>query len=179
LTLAIASPVSAQVPVHVEVTPQIGYFFFNGDRSRDIEVNDDGLLYQIKIGVIFPGSWGLEGSAGLVASEFGTPDARRNTHSHFVGGAATYEFTNSSRFTPFVSAGAEMFDMDNTASGDQANIALVWGGGVKIKVSRHAAVRLEGRHHYYALSDLREAAEPDLWLSHFEGALGLAWRPWK
>jgi opacity protein-like surface antigen len=176
--LGFASPASGQVPVHVEVTPQVGYFFFNGDRARDIEVNEDGVLYQMRFGVVLSSHWGLEGSAGLVPSDFGEPDGR-GTRSYFVAGAGTYRFANSSVIAPLVSAGAELLDMDTSASGDQTNFALVWGAGLEVKVGRRTALRVDGRHHYFHLADQREPDEPDAWLNHFEIAAGLCWRPWE
>jgi hypothetical protein len=170
------TPASAQV----EITPQIGYFIFNGDADRDIEVNDDAPIYALRIGVVFPGGrWGLEGSTGVVRSAAPPPDERDTAHSFYVGGAGLVHFTNASRATPFLAAGAEILDFDHSAAaiGDESRFNLVWGGGLKVDLSPHFAVRLDGRHHTGTTTDDRDAERREFRLNHFEIAAGLTWRP--
>jgi hypothetical protein len=169
----------AQIPVHVEITPQLGYFFFNGDASRDLEVNDDGVLYQFRFGIVFPANWGFEGAFGIVWSDFPRPGPEHEERSFYISGSAVYHFENASRFTPLLAAGVENLDMDTSAGGNQGNVALVWGPGLKFELSSHAALRVDGRHHFNSVSDLRDPAEPDLWLNHLEVAAGFTWRPWE
>lgn len=174
-----AAPIHSQVPVHLEVTPQVGYFFFDHRNDTSYVVNESGVLYQVRVGLLFPGDWGLEASGGFVPSNLRDGEATRRVHSYFLAGAGTYHFLNPSPLIPFVTVGAEMLNLTTSVTDDQTNLSLVWGGGLELAVSPQASVRLDGRHHYSSLSDAPGPAEPDDWLSNFELAAGLSWKPWK
>jgi hypothetical protein len=139
------SPADAQVPVRVTISPQVSYFDLNGIREFGITVNDDAFAYQMRVGVIFPGNWGLEASGGVIPSEFNDGLTTRSTRSYFLGGAATYRYENSSPFTPLVSAGAEILDLDATIGEAEANPSLVYGAGLVIKTKKNVSVRMDAR----------------------------------
>jgi hypothetical protein len=175
----LTTPVTGRAQVlRVEVSPQVGYFFFNGDSERDIEVNEDDLLYALRLGVVLPGGhWGIEGSTGLVRSQAPLPLDRERANSFYVGGAVLYHLVTSNRLTPFLAAGAEILDYDHSGAGDEARFNLVGGGGLKLEMSPRVALRLDGRLHAGPAEDRRVPDNPEFWLHHAEVAAGLTWKP--
>lgn len=165
----------AQVPVHVQVVPQIGYMVFNGE--DDVEVNEDGVLYQLRLGVQFTKHWSVEGSFGLTVSDFPPEDDERR--SFFLQGTGVYAFSNPTRLTPFLAGGVEMLAMDTSLTGDKASLALVWGGGLDLAVSRRISLRVDGRQHHFRVNGEDEFADRSLWLDHFDVGVGIAWKPWE
>jgi hypothetical protein len=165
------------VPVHVEVTPQVGYLWFNGDPDRGVEVNDDAVLWQLRLGVVPASRWGVEGSLGVVATEYDPEQADR--HSFFLSGAVRHRFANRTPLTPFLAAGLELLAMDTSVTGDKSGLALVWGGGLEVATGRTVAVRLDVRQHHFRVEPAEtESDSESFWLDHYEVGLGIVWRPW-
>ena len=177
LVVAAPSPARGQVPAHVEVIPTVGYFDLRGDADSGLFVNEDALAYQLRVGLVFSGNWGIEGYGGIIPSHFGKElGERHSTTSYVLGGTGTYRFANESSFTPFVVAGAEIMDLDASDGEAEANPSLVYGAGLQLSTSRKLALRLEARGHHAQVTG--RSGDGDLWLDHFEYSLGLVWRPW-
>jgi hypothetical protein len=140
-------PAEGQVPVRMTVSPQVSYFDLNGIREFDLVVNEDAVAYLLRVGLIFPGNWGLEASGGVIPSHFNDGVERRSTRSFFLGGAATYRFVNSSPFTPLLSAGVEVLDLDASIGEAEANAAFVYGGGLEVSMGKKVALRLDAKKH--------------------------------
>ncbi|MBK8481984.1 MAG: OmpA family protein [Proteobacteria bacterium] len=115
-----------------------------------------------------PLSWiGIEAEAGWMPTQTEANDASANIYT--LRGHVLAQYPG--RIAPFVLAGAGLLGVSSgrRAAGDDADLALHWGVGLKYYVEPSFAVRLEGRH------IPTKGLGKDNFANHFEALFGLSY----
>ena len=109
----------------------------------------DDILYGVRVGYFFTPRWSFEASfqrlstqtdvdiVGLENQDVNLDACRLNM---------LYNFAPGSHFRPFVTAGVGCEKIDADALGESSGVGLNAGGGLRIFMSDHVGIRLEGRY---------------------------------
>lgn len=123
----------------VSVTPNVGWYFFEGNQRLD-----DGITYGINLGYSINKNWDIEGSFNYVNSD-------RNDIGGDVDGFiykldGLYNITTFGKLVPYLAAGVGGITLNPDRGSAENDFLFNYGAGLKYFITDNIALRGDVRH---------------------------------
>ncbi len=140
LTLFMTSSIAGERQGAITVTPNIGWYFFEGDQKLD-----DGITSGINLGYSITKNWGVEGSINYIDSDRkGFRDSEVTGYLYKLD--ALYNITKFGKLVPYLAAGAGGITLDPSKGNTETDFLLNYGAGLKYFITDDIALRGDVRH---------------------------------
>ncbi|MFH2043800.1 MAG: outer membrane beta-barrel domain-containing protein [Pseudomonadota bacterium] len=139
LSLFASLSIAAEKKGAITLTPNIGWYFFEGNQRLD-----DGITYGINLGYSINENWDIEGSFNYINSD-------RNDIGGDVDGLlykldGLYNITSFGKLVPYLAAGVGGITLNPDRGGAENDFLFNYGAGLKYFITDNMALRGDVRH---------------------------------
>lgn len=138
-TLFITSSIADEQTGTFTITPNIGWYFFEGNQNLD-----DGITAGINLGYNFDKNWGVEGSFNYINSERNDIDGDVDGFLYKLDGL--YNITNFGKLVPYLAAGFGGITLNPHRGSAENDFLFDYGAGIKYFITDDIALRGDVRH---------------------------------
>lgn len=140
LTLFMTSGIAEDRQGAFTVTPNIGWYFFEGNQNLD-----DGITSGINLGYSITKNWAVEGSINYIDSD------RKDFKDSEVSGYlykldALYNITSFGKLVPYLAVGVGGITLDPSRGSSENDFLFNYGAGLKYFLTDDIALRGDVRH---------------------------------
>ncbi|MFH2043670.1 MAG: OmpA family protein [Pseudomonadota bacterium] len=121
------------------VTPNIGWYFFEGNQNLD-----DGITSGLNLGYDLTKNWGIEGSLNYIDS--GRENIGGDVEGFLYKFDALYNITNFGKLVPYLAAGVGGITLNPDRGGAENDFLFNYGAGLKYFITDNVALRGDVRH---------------------------------